>query len=546
MRGGRRHHHRRAWRWREKINQMRAVRRRRARALHGVKRAFDPKALLNLGKAVPTLARCAEYGRMRVHGGKLPHPELAVLTVQDFQDLDPGRFRRRAPGLRGGGTKDFYGNAPRGEVLDTRGYAGIVSYEPTELVVTARGGIRFLELEKALEQWLQYLSNRRIRRRRDGGRLHCCRAVRAATRRGRRAARFRARREAHRRPRPGARFRRAGDEERGGLRLSPCRRLARHARPHRRGVARRAAAANRGDAASRSAARARARARQPLAGQPLPVSATAWYDGELSVRLSGSEPAGAAPGSAEARRRNRSGTPSASRPIPSSEPSRLAARASSAPPVDLLEGSLVEWNGALRWFKSDEKAGAVREAARRLKGHATLFAQPTRAKAASRRSSRWPRACTAVSRPPSTRTACSIPGGCTRRSKAWRAFFLRLHRATRLLDESAFRETRARGARTAGSRAPARLPRQPSRRLRTAASAARRSGVGRAAAAQELQRVSACAMKAANRRSEARRCSCQRGASARSRMRGARSPQRRPPAQDLHAKSIAAGADPAR
>ena len=43
---------------------------------HGVKRAFDPQGLLNPGKAVPTLARCAEYGRMRVHGGRLPHPEL--------------------------------------------------------------------------------------------------------------------------------------------------------------------------------------------------------------------------------------------------------------------------------------------------------------------------------------------------------------------------------------------------------------------------------------------------------------------------------------
>ena len=41
-----------------------------------VKRAFDPSMLLNPGKAVPTLARCAEYGRMHVQGGKLPHPEL--------------------------------------------------------------------------------------------------------------------------------------------------------------------------------------------------------------------------------------------------------------------------------------------------------------------------------------------------------------------------------------------------------------------------------------------------------------------------------------
>jgi len=43
---------------------------------HAVKRAFDPHALLNPGKAVPTLARCAEYGRMHVRGGALPHPEL--------------------------------------------------------------------------------------------------------------------------------------------------------------------------------------------------------------------------------------------------------------------------------------------------------------------------------------------------------------------------------------------------------------------------------------------------------------------------------------
>src|SRR5437762_8464890 len=42
----------------------------------GVKRAFDPEGLLNPGKNIPTLHRCAEFGRMRVRGGKLPHPEL--------------------------------------------------------------------------------------------------------------------------------------------------------------------------------------------------------------------------------------------------------------------------------------------------------------------------------------------------------------------------------------------------------------------------------------------------------------------------------------
>ena len=43
---------------------------------HGVKRAFDPAGLLNPGKAIPTLHRCAEYGRMKVIGGRLPFPEL--------------------------------------------------------------------------------------------------------------------------------------------------------------------------------------------------------------------------------------------------------------------------------------------------------------------------------------------------------------------------------------------------------------------------------------------------------------------------------------
>ena len=43
---------------------------------HAVKAAFDPDGLLNPGKAVPTLHRCAEFGKMHVHAGQVPHPEL--------------------------------------------------------------------------------------------------------------------------------------------------------------------------------------------------------------------------------------------------------------------------------------------------------------------------------------------------------------------------------------------------------------------------------------------------------------------------------------
>ena len=44
--------------------------------MFGVKRAFDPAGLLNPGKVIPTLNRCAEYGKMLVRGGQISHPDL--------------------------------------------------------------------------------------------------------------------------------------------------------------------------------------------------------------------------------------------------------------------------------------------------------------------------------------------------------------------------------------------------------------------------------------------------------------------------------------
>jgi len=54
--------------------------------------------------------------------------------------------------IRGGGTKDWYGQAFDGDILDTRSYNGIVDYEPTELVITARCGTPLAELEAVLAQ----------------------------------------------------------------------------------------------------------------------------------------------------------------------------------------------------------------------------------------------------------------------------------------------------------------------------------------------------------------------------------------------------------
>jgi len=61
----------------EKINQM-CIQFQTAELsqFHAIKDAFDANGLLNPGKAVPTLHRCAEFGAMHVHNGELPHPEL--------------------------------------------------------------------------------------------------------------------------------------------------------------------------------------------------------------------------------------------------------------------------------------------------------------------------------------------------------------------------------------------------------------------------------------------------------------------------------------
>ena len=61
----------------EKINQM-CIQFKTAELaqFHAVKAAFDPEGLLNPGKGVPTLHRCAEFGAMRVKGGVLPHADI--------------------------------------------------------------------------------------------------------------------------------------------------------------------------------------------------------------------------------------------------------------------------------------------------------------------------------------------------------------------------------------------------------------------------------------------------------------------------------------
>lgn len=60
--------------------------------------------------------------------------------------------------IRGGNSKAFYGRPPRGELFDVSGHRGIVSYEPTELVITARAGTPLRDIEAALAEQQQMLA----------------------------------------------------------------------------------------------------------------------------------------------------------------------------------------------------------------------------------------------------------------------------------------------------------------------------------------------------------------------------------------------------
>lgn len=60
--------------------------------------------------------------------------------------------------IQGGATKSWYGNQVNGEVLDTRAYAGVIAYEPTELVLSVRAGTALKEIESLLDQHGQMLA----------------------------------------------------------------------------------------------------------------------------------------------------------------------------------------------------------------------------------------------------------------------------------------------------------------------------------------------------------------------------------------------------
>jgi glycolate oxidase FAD binding subunit len=79
--------------------------------------------------------------------------------IEQFKEqIRAAAAEQRPIRIRGGGSKDWYGGALQGEILDTRGHSGIVDYEPTELVITARCGTSLAEIEAVLADQNQMLA----------------------------------------------------------------------------------------------------------------------------------------------------------------------------------------------------------------------------------------------------------------------------------------------------------------------------------------------------------------------------------------------------
>src|SRR5207247_594145 len=111
-------------------------------------------------------ADAASVCRVRTHArarraGEIPRAAPLLMSgavAQLSEAIRAASARKQALRIRGGGTKDFYGGELRGDVLDTRVYAGVVEYEPTELVITARSGTLLAEIEAAMREQGQMLA----------------------------------------------------------------------------------------------------------------------------------------------------------------------------------------------------------------------------------------------------------------------------------------------------------------------------------------------------------------------------------------------------
>jgi len=317
--------------------------------------------------------------------------EAALARIVD--QVQTARAAKGALRIVGGGTKDFYGNDCVGEPLDIKPLAGISNYEPSELVVTVRAGTLLEELEATLAERGQHLAfepPRYVARGTVGGMVAAGLAGPARASAG------------------GVR-----DHVLGATLLNGRGQVLTFGGQVMKNVAgydvSRALAGSMGTLGvicevslkvlpvAVATATIRFECDQPEAlkrlnawgGEPLPISASAWWSGMLVLRLSGARAA------VEAAQRQLGGD-EIDAPLAAAfwrgmrdhgdEFFATAARAedkgaalwrlsvaSTAPPIALQGDQLIEWCGAQRWLCTNAAASLVRDAAVNAGGHATLF-----------------------------------------------------------------------------------------------------------------------------------------------------------------------------
>jgi glycolate oxidase FAD binding subunit len=308
------------------------------------------------------------------------------LVDQLSRTIKEAAAQKRPLCIRGGGSKDFYGGALHGSKLDTGGYRGIVSYEPTELVITARAGTPLAEVEAALEEKDQMLAFEPPHFGPDATIGGCVAAGLSGPRRAYAGALRDFVLGVRMLDGKGADLTFGGQVMKNVAGYDVSRLMAGSMgtlgmllevslKVLPRPAATTTLRLNCGEAEAIDLM-------NDWAGKPLPITATAYRDGDLGIRLAGARAAvdaaakkigGTAVDPSEAGR-FWTGMREQTDPYFSGEEPlwRLSVKATAAP-LGLPGRSLIEWGGALRWLKSAADAKAVQAAAAAAGGHATLF-----------------------------------------------------------------------------------------------------------------------------------------------------------------------------
>ncbi len=292
--------------------------------------------------------------------------------------------------IRAGGSKDFYGNPPRGEVLDPRLLRGIVNYEPTELALAARCGTPLAEIEATLAARGQMLAFEPPHFTAEATLGGCIAAGLAGPRRAATGYAYGGVRDFV----LGAKLL----DGRGQL-LSFGGMVMKNVAGYDVArllvgslgvlgviteIALKVVPKHRAETTLRFALDEEAALNSLVTwgAQPLPISASAWRERTLFLRLSGATSAVVAAArhlggerldEGEAQRFWSGVREHTDAFFAGEAPLWRLSLPCSAPAVALAAPQLIEWGGALRWLRALQPAAEIRARARALGGHASLF-----------------------------------------------------------------------------------------------------------------------------------------------------------------------------